>query len=71
MTERATESVGEAFPREQARVRELLSQYREIGPAGAFGALMLEQTLREADAAMASGDVIAILRAFTKMQECK
>lgn len=62
-------SVGTEFPKEQARVREVLSQFREIGPAGALGAALIEQTLRDADAAMASGDVVAILRAYQAMTE--
>lgn len=62
-------SVGEDFPREQARCRQLLKEYREI-PTGAFGAAVIEQTLREADEAMASGDVVRILRAYQAMTEC-
>lgn len=64
-----TTSVGEQFPIEQARVREVLGQYRAIGPAGSFGAAMIEATLREADAAMASGDIVRIIRAFQAMKE--
>jgi len=64
-------SVGLDFPKQQARVRELMTAYRDIGPAGAFGLLMLEQTLRRADAAMASGDVVAILRAYQELKECE
>lgn len=64
-------SVGEQFPVEQARLRNLIAQYHSIGPAGGFGAMMIEQTLAEADAAMASGDVVEIVKAFAAMQECK
>lgn len=64
-------SVGDAFPAEQLRLRELIEEYRTIGPAGTFGRLMIEGTLRRADAAMASGDIVQILRAFTEMQACK
>jgi hypothetical protein len=63
-------SVGEEFPKEQARVRELLGEYKAIGPAGAFGAMMIEQTLRRADAAMASGDVVEIVRSFQELKGC-
>lgn len=66
-----TTSVGIEFPKEQARVREVLAQYRAIGPAGMFGALMIEQTLQRADAAMASGGVVAILRAYEEMRGIK
>lgn len=65
-------SVGTEFPAEQARLRQLVQDYRSLpNGAGAFGALMIEQTLAEADQAMASGDIIAILRAFEAMRECQ
>lgn len=67
---RAT-SVGEQFPLEQARVRELLTQYKAIGPAGAFGAAMIEQALRRADQATISGDVLAILRSYEELKGCQ
>ena len=31
-------TLGEELPKEQARVREILGHYKEIGPAGMFGA---------------------------------
>lgn len=64
-------SVGEDFPNEQARVRELLSQYREIGPNGAFGAFMIQQVLERADRAAISGDVIEILRSYEELKGCQ
>lgn len=64
-------SVGEQFPLEQARVRELLTVYKSIGPAGAFGAHMIEQALRRADQAAISGDVVAILRSYRELKECQ
>lgn len=67
----APQTVGDDFPRQQARVREILGLYRQIGPAGAFGAAMIEQTLRRADAAIASGDIVAILRSYEELREVK
>ena len=64
-------SVGEDFPVQQARVRVVLGQYQEIGPAGQFGAPMIEKALKEADAAQASGDAVRILRAYTALTEVK
>lgn len=61
-------SLGEQYPKEQARVREILGFYREIGPAGAFGAAMIEATLKRADEAAASGDVAAMIAAYKDMQ---
>ena len=64
-------SLGEDFPKEQARVRELLGLYRSIGPNGAFGAMMIEGTLARADRAAMSGDVIEMIRSYKEMQECE
>ena len=64
-------SVGEEFPKEQARARELLKQYREIGPVGTFGALMIEQALQRADQAAMSGDVLAILGSYEELKGLK
>lgn len=64
-------SLGEDYPKQQARCRELLTQYKAIGSAGAFGHMMIEQVLREADAAAISGDLPAMIRAFEKMRECQ
>lgn len=66
-----TTSVGEQFPLEQARVRELLTQYKAIGPAGTFGAIHIENALRRADQAAISGDVVAILRSYEELKGCE
>jgi len=63
-----SESLGEAFPREQARVREILGYYKEIGPAGAFGVALIEDILRRADRAAISGDVVEMIRVYKEMQ---
>ena len=59
-------TLGEALPEEQARVRIVLGHYKEIGPAGMFGATMIEQTLQKADQAVMSGDIIAMLQHMEK-----
>lgn len=64
-------SVGEEFPKEQARVREVLGHYKEIGPVGAFGAMMIEQVLTRAEKAAISGDLVAILRAYKELKGCE
>ncbi|HEY5085881.1 MAG TPA: hypothetical protein VII66_00855 [Gemmatimonadaceae bacterium] len=64
-------TLGEDYPKMQAHVRELLASYREIGPAGAFGAMMIEQVLRHADEAAASGDVAEMIRCYQAMKECE
>lgn len=62
-------SLAEQLPAEQARVRELVKQYRSIGPEGEPAACMMEQDLERAEKAAASGDVIAMLRAYTALQD--
>lgn len=64
-------SVGEDFPVQQRLARELLALYREIGPAGAFGAMVIEQALQRADRAQASGDIIAILQSYEELRGLK
>jgi hypothetical protein len=64
-------TLGDDFPKQQTRLRELLGLYKEIGPAGMFGAAMIEQTLRKADAAAVSGDVVAMLAVYQEMKEYK
>ena len=63
-------SLAEAFPAEQARARHLLSVYRDLPDGvGAFGAMMIEATLADADRAIASGDVIAMIRAYEALKD--
>lgn len=64
-------SLGEDFPKQQARVRELLVEYRKIGPAGAFSAMMIGAALAEAEKAAISGDVVAIMKAYKKLKDCE
>ena len=67
----ATESLGEALPKEQARVRRLILQYRDpiLNGAGAFAALMMEESLKKADHAVMSGDVVAMIAAYQDLKE--
>jgi len=57
-------TIAHALPQEQARVREVLGHYKEIGHAGTFAVAMIEQALHEADTAVMSGDVTAMIRAY-------
>jgi hypothetical protein len=60
-------SLGEALPAEQARVRELLAEYKAI-PQGAFVATLIEQSLKKADEAVISGDVVAMIAAYEDLK---
>lgn len=62
-------TLADALPKEMARVREVLGHYKEIGPAGVFGAAFIEQDLRTADSAVISGDVVAMLRAYETLKK--
>jgi len=61
-------TLGDEYPKEQARCRELVRAYRELGPTGRIGALMIEETLRRADEAAAHGDVVAMIGLFQEMK---
>lgn len=61
-------SLADAFPKEQARVRELLTRYKEIGSAGMFGATMIENLLQRADVAAAEQDTVAMFRTYEEMK---
>lgn len=65
------QSVGEAFPGELARCRELLKQYESIGVQGAFGRTIIQQVITRAEQAQAGGDVVAIVRSYAEMRECE
>ncbi len=62
-------SLGEELPNEQARCRELLTVYKELGPAGRFGAMVIEASLREADQAVMSGDVVRMIAAYQRLKD--
>ena len=64
-------TLADELPADMARVREVLGYFREIGPAGALGAVFIESDLRTADAAVMSGDVVAMLRALKTLQSIK
>ena len=56
---------------EQKRCRALIEEYKSIGPAGAFGAVMIQRDIDAGDAALASGDVIAMVAALTALRGCE
>jgi hypothetical protein len=64
-------TLAEALPKEQARVREVLGHYKEIGAPGAFGAMMIEQSLMKADKAAISGNIVDMIVAYKDLKEIK
>lgn len=62
-------SLGEALPKEMARVRdEVMPAYIAVGPAGAFALTMMRKDLDDAAKAMVNGDVIAMIRAHEALK---
>lgn len=65
-----SDTLGDALPREMARVRDkVMPAYIEIGPAGQFALMFMRQDLDAATKALAEGDVIAMLRCYEKLKE--
>jgi hypothetical protein len=59
----------EGLQAEVNRRREILEQYRAIGPAGAFGAAFLEVDIRIAETAIASGDLVLMVQEYRRLSE--
>ncbi len=64
-----SEVLGESFPKQQARVREILGCYKEIGEPGRFGAVMIEQLLQRADRAVIRGDLVEMIAVYQELKE--
>ena len=62
-----SESLAEALPKEQARVREILSVYDSI-PGGALAAFMMRSSLEEAEKAAAAGDIVFMAMAYEDLK---
>jgi hypothetical protein len=61
----------EGIQAECNRVRELLLGYHAIGAAGAFGAATLLATITEAEASIASGDIVRMVKAMELLRGCQ
>jgi hypothetical protein len=62
-------TLGEAQPREMARVRdEVMPIYQEIGREGLPALTMMRLELDAAAKALAEGDVVAMLRAYESLK---
>ena len=58
----------EGIQKEIERVKVVLTYYEEI-PQGVFGATMIKQTIKRADAAIASGDVVEMLSVLQELKD--
>ncbi len=62
-------TLGEALPRQMARIRdEIMPAYIAIGPAGAFALAMMRAELDAAAKAMVSGDVVEMIRCLKALE---
>jgi bacterioferritin-associated ferredoxin len=69
------ETLGEALPKEIARVTEVLANYHEVqamcGPQVdcGFAIAMIKQSLADANEAMISGDIVAMFAAYKDLKD--
>lgn len=61
-------SLAQAILDEQARCRELLAEYKAIGPSGAFGFIFISETLKRTEAAVMAGDTVEMLRCYEALK---
>lgn len=67
-----TDTLGDALPREMARVRdEIMPAYQAIGAPGLFALTMMRADLDRAAKAMAEGDIVEMVRVCKSLQEYK
>jgi hypothetical protein len=69
MADTTQDTLADALPREIERVKEVVKLYDEIGPAGAFGAMMIRRDIAEAERAIREGDTVAMLRIYPVLKE--
>lgn len=64
-----SETLGDALPREMARVRDVVMPvYEAIGVHGAFALALMRADLDAAAKALAEGDVVAMVRVYESLK---
>ena len=58
------ETLADGIVYQQTRCRELLGAYKDIGPAGQFGYVMIEDVLKRTDKAVMEGDIVAMISLY-------
>ncbi len=61
----------EGLQAQMNRCRELIKQYESIGPAGAFGKMMIQADIKRGESAIASGDIGEMVKACKSLEGCK
>ncbi len=64
-------TLAETLPEEIQRCKELMEQYKEIGPAGTFGFIMIRTAVERAIEADLSGNAISMAASYRELKECK
>lgn len=64
----ATENILETLMRELDRNRELLVEYKAIGPPGQFGASMIQQSIKRGERAIAESDTVAMIKCYEDLK---
>ena len=62
------ENLMEGLQREIQRNKALAQMYFDIGPAGMFGATMINVDIKAGEDAIVGDDVVAMVRAFEKLK---
>jgi len=63
------ETLGDALPKEMARVRdEIMPPYRDIGAAGAIALKMMQMDLDTAAKAMIEGDCVTMVQVYERLK---
>ncbi len=66
-----SENLLDGLFREMNRCRELIAEYGQIGPAGAFARAAIQNDITNAEKAIAGGDVVEMIAAFKELQGCR
>jgi hypothetical protein len=60
-------TLADALPREIERVQELIPLYKSV-PMGFIAASLMQQSIKQAHAAMMAGDLVAMLRVYNDLK---
>jgi hypothetical protein len=66
--EKCNTNLPEALAMEIERNRELLEEYKKI-PGGVFGAMVISMAINNAVDALASGDVVEMMKAYEAIKD--
>lgn len=67
--ETKNENLMDGLLSELNRNRQLLQEYKNIGPAGMFGAAFIQQAITRGEQAIKEGDVIKMISAYSELKE--